>query len=57
MGGLGRKISLGIGFGELREKLGDWEGDRRIMQNARGSRQEGISKNIPTISEDGGDGE
>ena len=29
------QISVGIGFGELREKRKGWEEDRRIMRNAR----------------------
>ena len=38
-GNLGREISLGIGFGEFRGNLKDWEEDRRIMQNARWGRK------------------
>ena len=50
---LGKEIRLGIGLVELEGKLNGWEEDRRIMQNARGSRKEEIDKNLRTISGEG----
>ena len=40
---IGRKISLGIGAGELRENPNDWAEDRRIMPTARESSQVGLT--------------
>ena len=38
---------------EIRERLSGRCADRRIVQTSQGSRQEGISKNSPPISEGG----
>ena len=46
-GDLARRISLSIGFGQLRERLSDWDGDRRIMKRSRERKNEDIDKNPP----------
>ena len=49
---LEKEISLGIAFAELRERRKDREEARRIMQDARGSRQEEVNRNLsPAMAE------
>ena len=45
---LERQISLIIGFGRIRERLCDWDEDRRITQRPKEHNQDPINKNPPT---------
>ena len=54
---LGKQISLGIGFVGLSERLKDWEEDRGIMQDTRGSRKEEVNMALPPITGEAGNEE
>ena len=42
-----REISLSIGFGELRERLGERDEDRQRMQRPHGRKQGNVNGNYP----------
>ena len=41
-----------LGFGELGERIGEWDEDRRIMQMSQERKKDNINKNPPTILEE-----
>lgn len=51
------KVSLSIGFGKLMGRLIGRDGDRRILQRSQEIRQDGINRNLPTITGGEGNGE
>ena len=52
-----RKISLIVGYERLRERLGDWGEDRRIIQRSQERKQDDINKNPHHLEEENGEKE